>query len=105
MADPRSSSTQRSFLSFSRLKELTKGKWPDLLIEDYQSIQEDFTFTADEIDTLDARILALQESQHPNTSAQVQFIQQQLDGLPEFTMESTGFTMDQTEFTMDKVLA
>ena len=36
---------------------------------------------------------------------QVQFLQQQIDGLPEFTMDTEGFTMDSTEWTMDKVLA
>jgi hypothetical protein len=38
-------------------------------------------------------------------SPQAQWLQQQIDGLPEFTMETTGFTMDSTEWTMDKVLA
>ncbi len=28
-----------------------------------------------------------------------------LEGLPEFTMDTTGFTMDTTKFTMDKVTA
>ena len=37
--------------------------------------------------------------------AQLQFIQRQIDGLPEFSMDTTGFTMDSTEWTMDKVLA
>jgi hypothetical protein len=38
-------------------------------------------------------------------SSEVQFLQQQLDGLPEFTMDTEGFTMDSTEWTMDKVIA
>lgn len=38
-------------------------------------------------------------------SSQMQWLQQQVDGLPEFTMDTTGFTMDSTEFTMDKVIA
>ena len=38
-------------------------------------------------------------------SSQVQFLQQQIDGLPEFTMDTEGFTMDSAEFTMDKVIA
>ena len=38
-------------------------------------------------------------------SAQNQWLQQQIDGLPEFTMDTTGFTMDSTEFSMDKVIA
>lgn len=37
--------------------------------------------------------------------AQIQFLQRQFDGLPEFTMDTEGFTMDSTEWTMDKVLA
>ncbi|NRA79351.1 MAG: hypothetical protein HRU18_14175 [Pseudoalteromonas sp.] len=37
--------------------------------------------------------------------AQIQFLQRQFDGLPEFTMETEGFTMDSAEFTMDKVIA
>jgi len=38
-------------------------------------------------------------------SSQDQWLQKQINGLPEFTMDTTGFTMDSTEFTMDKVLA
>ena len=38
-------------------------------------------------------------------SSQAQWLQQQVNGLPEFTMDTTGFTMDSTEFTMDKVIA
>ena len=38
-------------------------------------------------------------------SAQSQWLQQQINGLPEFTMDTTGFTMDTTDFTMDKVIA
>ena len=38
-------------------------------------------------------------------NSQVQWLQQQINGLPEFTMDTTGFTMDSTEFTMDKVIA
>ncbi|HHZ69579.1 MAG TPA: hypothetical protein EYN54_04700 [Methylococcaceae bacterium] len=38
-------------------------------------------------------------------STQAQWIQQQINGLPEFTMDTTGFTMDTTDFTMDKVIA
>lgn len=39
------------------------------------------------------------------TSAQLQWLQQQINGLPEFTMDTQGFTMDSTDFTMDKVIA
>lgn len=38
-------------------------------------------------------------------SAQVQQLRKELNGLPEFTMDTEGFTMDSTEFTMDKVIA
>lgn len=38
-------------------------------------------------------------------SSQVQFLQQQLNGLPEFTVDSTGFTADTTLITADKVTA
>lgn len=38
-------------------------------------------------------------------SDQAQWLQQQINGLPEFTMDTTGFTMDTTDFTMDKVIA
>ena len=110
MADPRSTSTRRAVLSYSQLKELVD--WPDLLLKDYQGILQDFVFTADEIDNLEVKVTVneaditdLQDSHYPNLSAQVQFLQQQIDGFPEFTMDTTGFTMDSTEWTMDKVLA
>ena len=38
-------------------------------------------------------------------NSMIQQIQKELDGLPEFTMDTTGFTMDSTKFTMDKVIA
>ena len=38
-------------------------------------------------------------------SAQVQQLRLELNGLPEFTMDTEGFTMDTTDFTMDKVIA
>lgn len=38
-------------------------------------------------------------------NSQVQFLQQQLDGLPEFTIDTTGFTTDTTFITTDKVIA
>ncbi len=38
-------------------------------------------------------------------SAQVQFLQQQINGLPEFTIDTTGFTTDTTLITTDKVIA
>jgi hypothetical protein len=38
-------------------------------------------------------------------SSQVQFLQQQISGLPEFTIDTTGFTIDTTLITTDKVIA
>jgi hypothetical protein len=38
-------------------------------------------------------------------SSQTQWIQQQLNGLPEFTIDTTGFTADTTFITTDKVIA
>ena len=38
-------------------------------------------------------------------SSQTQFLQTQIDGLPEFTMDTTGFTADTTFITTDKVIA
>lgn len=37
--------------------------------------------------------------------AAIQQIRKELDGLPEFTMDTTGFTMDSTQWSMDKVIA
>jgi hypothetical protein len=38
-------------------------------------------------------------------SSEVQFLQQQLNGLPELTIDSSGFTVDTTFITTDKVIA
>lgn len=38
-------------------------------------------------------------------SAQVQQLRKELDGLPEFTCDTTGFTADSTFITADKVIA
>lgn len=110
MADPRRASTRRAVISYDQLKELTG--WPNLLIKDYQGIIQDFGFLADEEDKLDLRITIneenitdLQDSHYPNLSSQVQFLQQQIDGLPEFTIDTSGFTFDSTEITFDKVTA
>lgn len=54
MADPRSASTQRAYLSYSQLEELTE--WSPLLLDDYQAIQQDFNYTADELDVIDSRV-------------------------------------------------
>ena len=37
--------------------------------------------------------------------AQLQFLQRQFDGLPEFTIDTSGFTTDITLITTDKVIA
>lgn len=38
-------------------------------------------------------------------SSSAQWIQRQLDGLPEFTIDTTGFTVDTTLITTDKAVA
>jgi hypothetical protein len=38
-------------------------------------------------------------------SSEVQFLQQQLNGLPELTIDSSGFTVDTTFITTDKAIA
>jgi len=38
-------------------------------------------------------------------NSQVQFLQQQINGLPEFTIDTSGFTTDLTFITTDKVIA
>jgi len=38
-------------------------------------------------------------------SAQLQQVRKELNGLPEFTMDTTGFTTDTTFITTDKVIA
>ena len=117
MALPRSTSTRRAVLSYDQYGELYRQAsppivLPDLLIKDYQGIFQDFVFTTDEIDLIDIRetineaaITDLQDSHYPNLSSQVQFLQQQIDGLPEFTIDTSGFTTDTTEITTDKVIA
>tara|TARA_R110000782_G_scaffold200813_3_gene289598 strand:- start:559 stop:852 length:294 start_codon:yes stop_codon:yes gene_type:complete len=37
--------------------------------------------------------------------SQIQWLQKQIDGLPEFTIDTTGFTADLTFITADKVIA
>lgn len=110
MADPRRTATRRAILSYSHLKELTK--WPDLLIKDYQGIIEDFNYVADEEDLLEQRIdvnaadiAELQDTKYPNLLAQVQWMQRQIDGLPEFTIDTSGFLTDTSFITVDKAIA
>lgn len=38
-------------------------------------------------------------------SSQTQWLQKQIDGMPEFTIDTTGFTTDTTFITTDKVIA
>ncbi len=59
MADPRRTSTRRAVLSYEQIKRLTD--WPNLLVKDYQGILQDFAFTADEIDTLEVRVVQNEE--------------------------------------------
>ena len=115
MANPRSTSTRRAVLSYDHFKDLYKSigiVLPDILVKDYQGILQDFVFTSDEIDDLESRVIQnkediedLQDSHYPNLASQIQFLQQQIDGLPEFTIDTTGFTFDSTEITFDKVIA
>ena len=111
MADPRSTRTRRAVLSYDHLKQL-RPDWQDLLIKDYQGILQDSTFIADELDKVEVIVIDnsgaiadLQDSHYPNIAAQVQFLQRRLDGLPEFTVDTTGFTADSTFITADKVIA
>ena len=110
MATPRNAVTRRAVLSYSQLKSL--AQWPDLLVKDYQGILQDSVYIAGEVDSLEIiiienkeDIIELQDSHYPNVSTQIQFLQQQFNGLPDFTMDTEGFTMDSTDFTMDKVIA
>jgi hypothetical protein len=86
--------------------------WTDLMVKDYQGILQDFAFTSDEIDDLEvvviensSDIVELQDSHYPSLSAQMQQIQKQLNGLSEFTIDTTGFTADSSFITTDKVIA
>ena len=56
MADPRRISTRRAVLSYSQIKELNPN-FKDLMVKDYQGILQDFAFSADEIDTLEERVI------------------------------------------------
>ena len=117
MADPRRTSTRRAVLGYDQLKDLYAAAkpsivLPDLLVKDYQGIFQDFIFTSDEIDIIDSRVTIneadiadLQDSHYPNIASQVQFLQMQMDGLPEFTIDTSGFTTDSTFITTDKVIA
>ena len=110
MAAPRGTITRRAVLSYSQLRELSG--FPDLLLKDYQGILQDSVYIAGEVDSLEViiienkeDIIELQDSHYPNVSTQLQFLQQQINGLPEFTVDTTGFTTDTTLITTDKVAA
>jgi hypothetical protein len=111
MADPRRISTRRAVLSYSQIRDMNPN-WTDLMVKDYQGILQDFAFTSDEVDGLEviviensSDIVELQDSHYPSLSAQMQQIQKQLNGLPEFTIDTTGFTADSSFITTDKVIA
>lgn len=111
MADPRRVSTRRAVLSYSQLREMNP-EWADLMVKDYQGILQDFAFIADETDDLEVivienqgNIVELQDSHYPSLSSQLQQIQKQLNGLPEFTIDTSGFTTDTTFITTDKAIA
>ena len=53
----------------------------------------------------DDPIADLGNSSSNGYSSQVQWLQQQINGLPEFTIDTTGFTTDTTFITTDKVIA
>ena len=50
-------------------------------------------------------IADLANSSSNGNSSQVQWMQKQISGLPEFTIDTSGFTFDSTEITFDKVIA
>ena len=50
-------------------------------------------------------ITDLTNSSSNGNSSQVQWMQKQINGLPEFTIDTSGFTFDSTEITFDKVIA
>tara|TARA_R110002096_G_scaffold109638_2_gene239714 strand:- start:722 stop:1015 length:294 start_codon:yes stop_codon:yes gene_type:complete len=47
----------------------------------------------------------LANSSSNGNSSQIQWMQKQISGLPEFTIDTSGFTFDSTEITFDKVIA
>ena len=61
---------------------------------------------SDNTDLINALIQQLTEATNPSAyNAQSQWLQMQIDGLPEFTIDTTGFTFDSTKITFDKVIA
>jgi hypothetical protein len=47
----------------------------------------------------------LQNFSTNGSSSTTQWLQKQIDGLPEFTIDTTGFAFDSTIITFDKVIA
>jgi hypothetical protein len=62
-----------------------------------------FEDISSQVNTTTDEVTAIAPSQ--SLSSQVQWLQQQIDGLPEFTIDTTGFTADLTFITADKVIA
>jgi hypothetical protein len=62
-----------------------------------------FEETATQVNTTTDEVASSAPSQ--SFSSQIQWLQQQFDGLPEFTIDTTGFTADLTFITADKVIA
>jgi hypothetical protein len=62
-----------------------------------------FEDISSQVNTTTDEVAAVAPSQ--SLSSQIQWLQQQFDGLPEFTIDTTGFTADLTFITADKVIA
>ena len=62
-----------------------------------------FEDTAAQVNTTTEEIATVAFNQ--SFSAQLQQIRKELNGLPEFTVDTTGFTTDTTLITTDKVIA
>lgn len=61
--------------------------------------------STDVIDTDNSRVNGLENMTNVVFNSQVQQLIKRLDGLPEFTIDTTGFTTDTTFITTDKVTA
>tara|TARA_R110000803_G_scaffold63095_1_gene123648 strand:+ start:28 stop:294 length:267 start_codon:yes stop_codon:yes gene_type:complete len=62
-----------------------------------------FEDTAAQVNTTTEEVATVAFNQ--SFSAQLQQIRKELNGLPEFTVDTTGFTTDTTLITTDKVIA
>jgi hypothetical protein len=72
------------------------GNFTHQAIRFFEDLTETTNESAAEISLL-ARVQAF--------NSQSQWLQKQIDGLPEFTIDTTGFTFDSTIITFDKVIA